>query len=107
MNKPIPMTQRLKIAILDDDGNGRVLGILRLERGHQLTIDQAEGGADAVLQRLCDKYNGMDRILRDAPAPDSNPMESWSQIVGRQDEGFADALVAAMEDDFGLEVSRA
>mgnify|MGYP001555220896 CR=1 FL=1 len=107
MVKPIPMTQRLQITILNDDGETRILGILKLERGHLLSVDQAEGGADAVLERLCQKYNGMDRILRDAPAPDGNPLESWSQIVGRQDEGFSEALIETIKEDFGLGVSRA
>ena len=107
MAEPIPMTLRLMIRVRDPDGATKRLGILRLERGHHLTVDQAEGRGDAVLQRLCDKYNAMDRLRHDTPAPDGNPMQSWSQIIGRQDQGFADALVAAIQKDFGLEVSRA
>jgi hypothetical protein len=107
MVEPIPMTQRLMIGVRNPDGAAQKLGVLRLERGHHLTVDASEGRGDAVLQRLCDKYNAMDRLRHDAPAPDGNPMQSWSQIIGRQDEGFADALVAAIQKDFGLEVSRA
>ena len=106
MADPIPMTQRLRIAIHRDDGTMQVLGTLKLARGYKLSIDQAEGGSDMVLQRLCDKYNGLDRLHRDPPAPDGNPLESWSQIIGRQDAGFADALIEKITEDFGLEVNR-
>ncbi len=32
-----------------------------------------------------------------SPTPDGNPLESWSQIIGRQDAGFADALIEKIE----------
>ncbi|MEM6902137.1 MAG: hypothetical protein AAF556_02720 [Pseudomonadota bacterium] len=102
MSQLIPFPKRLSISIVAEDGGSRLLGTLTLGRGHQLSIHKAEGGADVVLQRICDKYNGVDRISRDAPAPDGNPLESWSEIIGRNDEAFAPALIDKMKRDFGL-----
>ncbi|MBV6633791.1 MAG: hypothetical protein KI792_12260 [Alphaproteobacteria bacterium] len=102
MSQLIPFPKLLSITITTEDGEARALGTLTLGRGHKLTIHKAEGGADVVLQRICDKYNDVDRISRDAPAPDGNPMESWSEIVGRQDDAFPEALIDKMQRDFGL-----
>lgn len=107
MVEPIQITQRLTIGVRDGDGAPQTLGVLRLENGHHLAVDQANERGTAVLQRLCDKYNAMDRLLCDTPPPDGEVGGSWSQIIGRKDSGFAEALIAAIEQDFGLEISRA
>lgn len=104
---------RIEIALPVDEppgGEGRLVGILGqlgIDRNGYLHIAGASTArTEPILQRLCDRYNAIERLSTRIAAPDGNPLQSWTRIVGRGDADFADALIQAISEDFGMQVSK-
>jgi hypothetical protein len=89
-----------------DGGADEELGVLRYGEDGMLRLDRPDCKGSAVLERLCEKYNGVERLHREVPSPTGNPLESWARIIGRGDPGFLDAVIETIAEDFGLQVER-